>query len=103
MSIITSRTSFTTFDDITALTSGATGRAARPMKSVPASTLSRRPGVSTEYLRRAEWIKSAIFTPEGQATSHLLQFMQYLRFSSKKYLFLSLSLSPSGPPCFGPG
>ena len=42
-------------------------------------------------------------TPEGQATSQRLQFMQYFKFSSKKYLSFRRSLSPSGPACFGPG
>ena len=44
-----------------------------------------------------------MWTPDGQETSQRLQFMQYLRFSSKKKPLLRRSLSPSGPACFGPG
>ena len=55
------------------------------------------------YFHFASCIISAILTSEGQVISHLLQFVQYLREASTSSGFLILSLSASGPDCFGPG
>ena len=82
---------------------GATLVANPPMMSVLARIMSRSFGASPLYLILAAWMMSAILTPEGHATSHLLQFRQYLSVSSKKRPFFRRSLSPSGPACFGPG
>ena len=82
---------------------GATFVARPPMMSVLARIISRSFGASPLYLILAAWMISAILTPDGHATSHLLQLRQYFNVSSKNRPFFSLSLSPSGPACFGPG
>ena len=103
ISSIRSMTLLTGLVEMMEFTIGANGLAALPIRSVLARILSRNSGISREYLLLAECMRSAIFTPEGQATSQRLQFMQYFKFSSKKYLSFRRSLSPSGPACFGPG
>ena len=62
---------------VTAFTTRETGRATVPIRSVEARMRSRSGGTDLSYLMRAAWIRSATLTPDGQATSQRLQFMQY--------------------------